>query len=133
MRNIQWMTSVLMAGIFYAGSASAADTVVDAVATPVSAIAATPETKEAALSDADGIALLKKNNCLTCHAMDKKVLGPGFKNVAAKYREQADAEAKLITKVSKGSKGVWGNMAMPAQSAKPDDIKSMVKFILSQK
>jgi len=127
MRNIQWMSSILMAGVVYAGSAWAAD------ATPNAAKAATPEAKEAVLSDADGRALLKKNNCLACHSMDKKVIGPAFKDVAAKYRGQADAEAKLITKVSKGGQGAWGTMAMPPQSAKQDDIKSMVKFVLSQK
>lgn len=107
MRKIQWMTSMLVAGVVYAGGAMAAD--------------------------ADGGALLKKNNCLACHSMDKKLVGPAYKDVAAKYRGQADAEAKLADKVAKGGKGAWGAMAMPAQSAKPDEIKTMVQYILSQK
>lgn len=107
MRKIQLMTSMLVAGVVYAGGALAAD--------------------------ADGGALLKKNNCLACHSMDKKVVGPAFKDVAAKYRGEAGAEAKLITKVSKGGKGVWGSMMMPPQTAKADEVKTMVQFVLSQK
>ena len=126
MRNIQLMTSMMLVGAFYAGGAWAADTA-------SAAEAAKPAAVEAVLSDADGRALLKKNNCLACHAMDKKLVGPAYKDVAAKYRGQADAEAKLITKVSKGGKGSWGSMPMPPQSAKADDVKSMVKFILSLK
>ncbi|HXU94273.1 MAG TPA: c-type cytochrome [Gallionella sp.] len=107
MRKIQLMTSMLVAGVVYAGSAMAAD--------------------------ADGGALLKKNNCLACHSMDKKVVGPAYKDVAAKYRGQADAEAKLIAKVSKGGSGAWGSMPMPPQPAKADEVKTMVQYILSQK
>ncbi|BBI99216.1 cytochrome c-551 [Ferrigenium kumadai] len=107
MRKIQLMTSMLVAGVVYAGGAMAAD--------------------------ADGGALLKKNNCLACHAIDKKVVGPSYKDVAAKYRGQADAEAQLIAKVTKGGKGAWGSMPMPPQTAKADEVKTMVQYILSQK
>jgi len=134
MRNIQLMTAMLMAGVVFTGGAWAADAAPDAVkVAPVVVETAKSEVKEAALSDTDGRVLLQKNNCLACHAMDKKVVGPAFKDVAAKYRDQADAEAKLVTKVTKGGKGAWGSMAMPAQSAKQDDIKAMVRFVLSLK
>ncbi len=128
MRNVQWMTSMLMAGVVYTGGAYAADA---ASAVPAT-IAAASEVQATVLSDADGQALLKKNNCFTCHTMDKKLVGPGFKDVATKYRGQADAEAALIAKVTKGGKGAWGSMAMPPQSAKPEDVDAMVKFILSR-
>ncbi|MDZ4202797.1 MAG: c-type cytochrome [Gallionella sp.] len=128
MQKIQWMTSMLMAGAIYNGGAYAADA---ASAVPATVGPATTETK-AVLSDADGTALLKKNNCFACHTMDKKLVGPSFKDVAAKYRDQTDAEALLIAKVTKGGKGTWGSMAMPPQSAKPEDVDAMVKFILSR-
>jgi cytochrome c551/c552 len=127
MRNIQWMTSMLMAGAVYAGGAWADDA---ASAVPATAAPAS-EVQAAVLSDEDGQALLKKNNCFACHAMDKKQVGPGFRDVATKYRGQADAEAALIAKVTKGGKGAWGSMAMPPQSAKPEDIDAMVKYVLS--
>lgn len=78
-------------------------------------------------------ALLKKSNCMGCHKMDGKSMGPGFKQVAEKYKGDAAAQATLEAKVAKGGKGVWGTMAMPAMSAvKPEDIKTAVTFILSQ-
>jgi len=78
-------------------------------------------------------ALAQKSGCLACHGVDKKVLGPGFKDVAAKYKGDKGAEAKLITKVKKGGSGVWGPMPMPANSpqVKDNDIKTIVKWILS--
>jgi cytochrome c len=129
MRNIQWMTSMLMAGVVYTGGAYAADAASAVPATPT--VAAASEVQAAVLSDADGKALLKKNNCFACHTIDKKQVGPGFKDVAAKYRGQADAEALLIAKVTKGGKGVWGSMSMPPQPAKQEDVDAMVKYVLS--
>ena len=78
-------------------------------------------------------ALAQKSGCLACHAVDKKVLGPGFKDVAAKYKGDKGAEAKLVTKVKAGGSGVWGPMPMPANSpqVKDEDIKSIVHWVLS--
>ncbi len=78
-------------------------------------------------------ALAKKSGCLACHGVDKKVLGPGFKDVAAKYKGDKAAEGKLVAKVKKGGSGVWGPIPMPANSphVKDGDIKSIVKWILS--
>ena len=78
-------------------------------------------------------ALAQKSGCLACHAIDKKVLGPAYKDVAAKYKGDAGAEAKLVAKVIKGGGGVWGPMEMPAmgKQVKPDDIKTIVEWILS--
>lgn len=78
-------------------------------------------------------ALAKKNNCTACHAIDKKVVGPAWMDVSKKYKGDASAEAKLITKVSKGGSGVWGSMPMPANDpagTKQADIKELVQFVL---
>jgi len=78
--------------------------------------------------------LAKKHNCFACHAVDKKLVGPSYKDVAAKYRDDPKAEAKLYEKVKKGGQGVWGQVPMPPNSQVPDnDIHALVKWILSQK
>ena len=78
--------------------------------------------------------LLKKNACTACHSIDKKLVGPAYKDVAAKYRGQKDIEAKLVEKVKKGGVGVWGQVPMPPNAAvKDDDIKVMVHYVLSLK
>src|SRR5436305_11106087 len=78
--------------------------------------------------------LAKKHNCLACHAVDKKVVGPSYKDVAAKYRGDKSAEAKLVDKVKKGGVGVWGQIPMPPNTSVPDaDVQALVKWILSQK
>jgi cytochrome c len=78
--------------------------------------------------------LAKKNACTACHAVDKKIVGPAFKEVAAKYRNDKTAEAKLVEKVKKGGVGVWGQVPMPPNSAVPDaDVKTLVKWVLSLK
>jgi cytochrome c len=79
-------------------------------------------------------ALAKKHACFACHTVDKKLVGPAYKDVAAKYRGDKDAVAKLAQKVKNGSQGVWGTVPMPPNSAVPDaDINALVKWILSQK
>ena len=78
--------------------------------------------------------LAKKHACLACHAVDKKLVGPAYKDVAAKYRGDASAEAKLVEKVKKGSQGTWGQVPMPPNANVPDaDVRALVKWILSQK
>lgn len=78
--------------------------------------------------------LAKKHNCLVCHQVDKKVVGPSYKDVAAKYANDKAAEAKLSEKVKKGGVGVWGQVPMPPNATVPDaDIKALVKWVLSQK
>lgn len=79
-------------------------------------------------------ALAQKNGCFACHSMDKKVLGPAYKDVAAKYKGDKTAEAKLIKKVKEGGSGVWGPMPMPANSPRVSDadITTIVKWILAQ-
>jgi cytochrome c len=78
--------------------------------------------------------LAKKNACTACHSVDKKIVGPAFKEVAAKYRNDKTAEAKLVEKVKKGGVGVWGQVPMPPNSAVSDaDVKTLVKWVLSLK
>jgi cytochrome c len=77
--------------------------------------------------------LAAKKNCLACHAIDKKVLGPSYKEVAAKYAGQKDAVAKLSDKVIKGGAGVWGPVPMPANAITADEAKTLVTWILAQK
>jgi len=78
--------------------------------------------------------LAKKHACTACHAVDKKVVGPAFKEVAAKYKGNAKAEAMLVEKVKKGGVGVWGQVPMPPNSSvKDEDIKKLVAWVLSLK
>jgi len=83
---------------------------------------------------ADEEALAKAKNCLACHAIDKKIVGPAYKDVAKKYAGQKDAEAKLAEKVIKGGKGSWGEVPMPPNATvKPEEATKLVKWILSLK
>ncbi len=77
-------------------------------------------------------ALAQKSGCLACHSVTQKVLGPSYKDIAAKYKGDKTAEAKLIEKVKKGGSGVWGPIPMPANSpqVKDADIKTIVQWIL---
>jgi cytochrome c len=78
--------------------------------------------------------LAKAKNCMACHAVDKKLVGPAYKDVAAKYAGQADAAAKLAAKVQKGGVGVWGQVPMPPNpQVNEADAKALVEWILSQK
>ena len=89
-------------------------------------VAATP-----ALAD---MALATAKNCMACHAVDKKLVGPSYKDVAAKYAGQPDAVEKLSAKVIKGGSGVWGPIPMPANAqVTPDEAKKLVAWILTQK
>ncbi|MEC4718738.1 c-type cytochrome [Noviherbaspirillum sp. CPCC 100848] len=85
----------------------------------------------AALANAD---LAKAKNCMACHAMGNKVVGPSYKDIAAKYAGQKDAEDKLVQKVIKGGAGVWGAVPMPANAQVSEaESRTLVKWILSQK
>ncbi len=84
------------------------------------------------VSQEQALALMKKDNCSACHAVDKKLVGPSYKDVAAKYKDDPQAEAKLIEKVVKGGSGVWGPVPMPPHPTVPkDDIKTIVDWILA--
>lgn len=81
-----------------------------------------------------GEALAKSSGCLACHTVDKKLVGPSYKQIADKYRNDKAAEASLVTKVKAGGKGVWGDIPMPPNAhVKDADIQAIVKWILSLK
>ena len=97
-----YLTVLLVAGVLFAGMAQADET------------------------------LAKAKNCFACHTVEKKIVGPSYKDVAKKYAGQKDAEAKLIEKVLKGGKGSWGDVPMPPNATvKPDEAAKLVKWILS--
>jgi len=76
--------------------------------------------------------IASKNSCMGCHAMDKKVVGPSYKDIAAKYKGQPDAVDKLVTKVRVGGGGVWGAVPMPGNSRISDaDSKTVIVWILN--
>ena len=78
--------------------------------------------------------LAQKKNCMACHAVDKKVVGPAYKEVAAKYAGQKDAVDKLAQKVMKGGSGVWGAVPMPANPQVSEaEAKQLVQWVLTQK
>ncbi|HEY1393714.1 MAG TPA: c-type cytochrome [Methylibium sp.] len=86
-----------------------------------------------ALADATAD-LAQKKNCMACHAIDKKLVGPAYKDVAAKYAGQKDAVAKLTQKVLKGGSGAWGPVPMPANTQVNEaEAKQLVQWVLSQK
>lgn len=79
----------------------------------------------------NGEELAKKYNCLACHQVDKKLVGPSYQEVAAKYKGQADAVAKLSAKIKAGGVGVWGQIPMPPNPTVPDaDMTIIVDWIL---
>lgn len=77
--------------------------------------------------------LFKKSGCIACHAVDKKLVGPALKEIAAKYKTQKGADAMLAGKIKKGSAGVWGVIPMPANAAISDeDALVLSKWVLTQ-
>jgi cytochrome c len=88
----------------------------------------------AAAFAADPQQLLKDKACLACHTLDKKLVGPAYKDVAAKYKARKDAEAYLAKKIREGSTGVWGPIPMPPNTTvKDDEAKTLAAYILGVK
>ncbi len=87
-----------------------------------------------AANAAGELELATKSGCLACHAVDHKVIGPAYKDVAAKYKGDAAAPARLYAKVKAGGAGVWGQIPMPPNAQVSDkDIKTIVDWVLTQK
>ena len=101
------------------------------------AIAATAGTLLAApavsMAASDAAPLATKYNCQACHAVDKKIVGPAYKEVAAKYAGDSGAPAKLLQKVKAGGSGVWGAIPMPPNNVPDADLKTLVEWILAAK
>jgi cytochrome c len=87
----------------------------------------------AGAADAAASQLLTKYNCQACHAVDKKLVGPSYKEVAAKYAGDTAAPAKLAQKIKNGGSGVWGQIPMPPNNVPDADLKTIVEWILAQK
>jgi cytochrome c len=78
--------------------------------------------------------LAQKRNCMACHAAERKIVGPSFKEVAVKYAKDKKAEAYLAEKIVKGGKGVWGEIPMPGNpQVSPEEAKVLAKWILAGK
>lgn len=82
---------------------------------------------------ATGAELAQKNSCMACHSIDKKIVGPAYKDVAKKYKGNADAVAMLSKKIKDGSTGVWGPIPMPPNGPKVSDadIKVLAEWIMA--
>jgi len=79
-----------------------------------------------------GQGLMTRNGCLACHGVDQKIVGPGFKEIALKYRGDATAAGNLAEKVKAGGRGVWGDIPMPPNGhVKDDDIRTIVDWVLA--
>jgi len=92
-----------------------------------------PSAVGAATSDATANQLLTKYNCTACHTVNSKLVGPSYKEVAAKYAGDAGAAAKLEKKVKDGGSGVWGQIPMPPNNVPDADLKTIVAWVLAQK
>ncbi len=105
------------------------------IATLLAAAAAATLAAGAHAADAKASeALAMASGCLACHSVDKKLVGPGYKEVANRYRKDKGAEANLVQKVKAGGTGVWGDVPMPPNAhVKDADIKTIVQWILSIK
>ncbi|MDB5750616.1 MAG: class cytochrome c [Ramlibacter sp.] len=80
------------------------------------------------------LALATAKNCMACHAVDKKLVGPSYKEVATKYAGQKDAVDKLAAKILKGGSGVWGPVPMPANAQVSEaEAKRLAGWVLTQK
>jgi cytochrome c len=81
-------------------------------------------------ADAAAIALAQKYACVACHGMDKKILGPGFQEVAKRYAGRADGADYLAGKIRGGGTGVWGSVPMPAQALSPAEAKQIAQWLM---
>ena len=109
------------------GSAKASDADVQAASNPP--VEQPPTVSVAKVASA----LLKDNACLSCHAIDHKVIGPAYHDVAAKYANDLQALARVMSSIQHGGSGKWGDVPMPPfAQLSPDDLKSLATFIMSQ-
>ena len=121
------------------GSAKATDASVIAASTPAPAPPAPPTSPGAAAAPPAGgasvnvQALLASNACLSCHGLTQKIVGPGYHEVAEKYKADPQAQSKLEASIRGGSVGKWGSVPMPPFAAlKPEEVKALAAFVLKQ-
>ena len=82
---------------------------------------------------AEGKSLIEGSDCLGCHKLDEKMIGPSYKEVASKYENTPENVEMLVDKIIKGSSGVWGDVPMPAHGFSKENAKFMAQYILSSK
>ncbi|MGF6330169.1 cytochrome c551/c552 [Pseudomonas sp. BS3782 TE3695] len=110
------------------GSARASDADLQAASNPSAG-----QPPAASVAKVDAMALFQSNACLSCHAIDHKVLGPAFHDVAARYANDPQALAKVTSSIQHGGAGKWGNIPMPPfAQLSPDDLQTLATFILDQ-
>ncbi|MGF6524967.1 c-type cytochrome [Variovorax sp. PvP013] len=121
------------------GSAKATDASVIAASTPASAPPAPPTSPGAAAAPPAGggsvnvQALLASNACLSCHGLTQKIVGPGYHDIAEKFKADQQAQSKLEASIRGGSVGKWGSVPMPPFAAlKPEEVKALAAFVLKQ-
>lgn len=97
---------------------------------PTAPVAAAPaQAATGAGGAAEAVALTQKNGCIGCHGLDKKIIGPGFREIARKYAARADAVDYLAGKIRTGGSGVWGPIPMPSQSLSAADAKTIAQWL----
>jgi len=101
----------------------------NAVVAPAGSDRVAPPQSKASIASV--MELAKKSNCTACHQLDTRTVGPALRDVAAKYKYDNGAEARLAEKVKKGGSGVWGSIPMPANAVRDEDIRTLVRWILS--
>lgn len=122
----KWISFALLTGLLYAcGGNAEADKATGNTTGKVSRdLSKNPDYQK-------GLALIAKSDCLTCHKVAEKAIGPAYKDVAAKYPDTEENIAKLATTIINGSSGVWGEVPMTAHPTLSEaDAKAMVKYIL---
>lgn len=102
---------------------------VKAQAAPEKVASAAPSSNAAGAATAAVMPLLQKNACVGCHAMDGKLVGPSFKDVASKYKGRADAVNYLAGKIKSGGQGVWGSMPMPPQTLSDAEAAQLAQWL----
>ena len=115
------------------GSAKATDAAVVAAGKPMNATAAPPKAAAPSAGAIDVQALLNGNACLGCHAVDKKIVGPAFRDVAAKYKGDAQALGKVEASIRQGGVGKWGQVPMPPIGAlSKSQLNALAEYVLKQ-
>jgi cytochrome c len=98
---------------------------------PAALLAAASLTSAGLAHAADELALAKAKNCMSCHGVDKKLVGPGYKEVAAKYKGDKTAAANVAAKIKSGGKGAWGAIPMPPNNVTEAEAKRLADWVLS--
>lgn len=133
MKRITILTTLVIA-MFVVSTSFAQTTVKTTKKTTVVKKTTVSAAKPSAVTLEEGKQLLAKNDCLSCHKVDVKLVGPAYKDVAKKYPASAANYDLLSKKVIAGGSGVWGEVPMaPHPSVPPADVKKMIQYILSLK